>query len=191
MCLMLAGLRGLPAIEEAQVSAILARNPHGIGIAYARHGRLHVARCSDADSEQVLGLLAQIPCGVPFLVHFRDATVGAIDTHNIQPFEVHADEVVFGHNGTLKGYGCSRVSDTRHFAAATVATVLERFEGDVFASYAALSSHRPPGNRFVLLSARGQLSIHGEEEGFWCGEMWVSNARCRDIFEPSEAAVAA
>ena len=183
MCLMLAGRRGLPALDEDQVRAILERNPHGIGVAYARNGHLNVARHQDIGIDELLTIFEQIPTDVPFLVHFREATVGVIDLDNVQPFEVHSRGIVFGHNGTLKGYGCTRISDTRHFAAATVTSVLERFEGDVFASYATLSRHRPPGNRFVLLTAGGHLSIHGEEEGFWYRDMWASNPKCRDIFE--------
>ncbi len=183
MCLMLAGQRGFPAIDESQVSAILARNPHGIGIAWAGQGRLHVSRHRDANTRTVLSLFGQIPPDVPFLVHFREATVGEVSLDNVQPFELHEGRVVFGHNGTLKGYGCGRKSDTRHFAASTVGTVLDQFNGDVVSSHAALSRHRPPGNRFVLLTACGELSIHGEDEGFWFSDMWASNPKHRDIFE--------
>lgn len=72
-------------------------NPHGFGITYLDSGKTR-KMTSYGNIDRVLSTPRPLVC------HFRYATVGAIDTNNIHPFNVKGGTLIYS-NGTVSGFG--------------------------------------------------------------------------------------
>lgn len=78
-------------------------NPHGFGITYLDSGKTR-KMASYGNIDRVLSTPRPLVC------HFRYATVGAIDTNNIHPFNVKGGTLIYS-NGTVSGFGDQVRSD--------------------------------------------------------------------------------
>jgi gamma-glutamylcyclotransferase (GGCT)/AIG2-like uncharacterized protein YtfP len=72
-------------------------NPHGFGITYLDSGKTR-KMTSYGNVDRVLSTPRPLVC------HFRYATVGAIDTNNIHPFNIKGGALIYS-NGTVSGFG--------------------------------------------------------------------------------------
>jgi len=83
-------------------------NPHGFGITYLDSGKTR-KMTSYGNIDRVLSTPRPLVC------HFRYATVGAIDTNNIHPFNVKGGTLIYS-NGTVSGFGDRVRSDIASIA---------------------------------------------------------------------------
>lgn len=92
--------------EVAKTSARI--NPHGLGVVWLDTFEVTYHKSSEYNV---------IVTDRPFIAHFRYATIGKICKENTHPFVcgVNKDELLMM-NGTIKGYGNSRMTDTQDLA---------------------------------------------------------------------------
>ena len=110
MCVAIIGYNGKPTAKELENCA--AHNADGAGLAWIDGGVVQYRRGLTLDG--VKGLLPDIP--LPYLLHFRFASIGGKDASLTHPFPVTADPdpdpspmegtapAVLMHNGTWNGY---------------------------------------------------------------------------------------
>lgn len=110
----------------------------------------------------------------PVAVHWRMRTSGKIDTHNAHPHEAEGGYVI--HNGVLRDVDMRSnpdLCDTIHFCR-------QYLDGNIDAIVRSERLQRMVGefignNRFVILSADGQMCIVNKDQGYEVNGVWVAN----------------
>lgn len=190
MCIIAVTRRGAPQLTQKELAALVARNPDGVGLAWAEGGRLHVWRKLQASAEQIFSRLAQVPDTAPSILHLRQATCGPVTLDQVQPLMVDEDQgLVFAHNGTLPGLGDDQVSDSQVFVRDTVSPACASARGrwKTQSLLAHLVEVIPAGNRAVMLDRKGLIKVVHVKEGFFHRNMWLSNPKMRDSLEDLSA----
>ena len=187
MCLIAVSQRGAPEFEARELDALLQENPHGIGLAWVAHGRLHMWKELTPFVENVLAVFGTVSPASPCLLHIRQATCGPVGLGQVQPLMVDEPAgLVFAHNGTLSGLGGAGASDSQEFARRVVAPAVSQAGGPWrgAVTLSRISAQIPAGNRAVLLDRKGTLEIFRAEEGFFYRNMWLSNPKMRQHLAP-------
>lgn len=109
---------------------------------------------------------------VPFLIHFRISTSGALDEINTHPHRVRPD-LVIAHNGHISGYGSKEQSDTLEFVNLILKKLPEAWEEDPIQTH--LIERYINRDKMVILRADGEYVILNEELGYWKDKLWFSN----------------
>lgn len=190
MCIIAVTRRGPPQLTEKELAALVARNPDGVGLAWAEEGRLHLWRQLQASAQQISSMLLRVPDAAPSMLHLRQATCGPVTLDQVQPLMVDEDQgLVFAHNGTLPGLGGEQVSDSQMFVRDTVSPACASARGrwKTQTLLAHLVEVFPAGNRAVMLDRKGLIEVVHAEEGFFHRNMWLSNRKMRDSLEDSSA----
>jgi len=186
MCIIAVTRRGAPQLSQTELAALVARNPDGVGLAWAEAGRLHVWRQLQATADQISSMLGHVPDTAPSILHLRQATCGPVTLDQVQPLMVDEEQgLVFAHNGTLPGLGGDQVSDSQVFVRDTVAPACASTRGrwKTQSLLAHLVEVIPAGNRAVMLDRKGLIEVVHPEEGFFHRNMWLSNRKMRDSLE--------
>lgn len=121
MCVILTAEEGrMPTIS--QLAMMSEANPDGAGIAW--HDGQHLHRYRNPDNLKTLAYIIERWdefTEMPFLLHFRLATHGAVKTENTHPFRYTRDGVTgfIAHNGIARRYTQGKwASDSRNAIAA-------------------------------------------------------------------------
>jgi gamma-glutamylaminecyclotransferase len=93
-------------IKTETLMASAHKNPDGLGILWLDKWNITTHR-----SDEYMILKTQRP----YIAHFRYATVGKVSKANCHPFNIDKDHVLF-QNGTIKGLGSKKKTDTQHMA---------------------------------------------------------------------------
>lgn len=111
----------------------------------------------------------------PFIIHFRIATHGTVNTFNCHPFIIN-DDLVFVHNGIIRDVpACpdKLKSDTQIFnemILQQLPTGWEKNDGLVF-----LIEKFIFGSKLIVLNRSGDVTIFNEKVGTWHDGCWFSN----------------
>ena len=116
----------------------------------------------------------------PFIIHFRIATHGTVDTFNCHPFWIN-NNTVFIHNGIISGVSKDdKKSDTQMFNEEFLqhidSTLLLK-DGPV----KKLIEKFVIGSKLVVLNVEGDVSIYNESAGNWNDGVWYSNLSWKPI----------
>lgn len=164
-------------LDNEQFLTAAVNNPDGIGILWAKGGRLRLAKFLDADDRAWQCYRSVQELGVPMAVHFRLATHGDRDYMNCHPFLV-GDNIGMIHNGILSQVRAKEgVSDTYAFAR-----VLSKWREDFFDNKAAwrMVEMASYGSKLVFLRSDGQVRIAHSSSGHWRDGSWYSNTSYKE-----------
>lgn len=108
MCVIIIKQQADQAIDHHIIRASARINPHGLGVTWLDTFQTEYLNSSDYE---VLSI------NRPFIAHFRYATIGDINEHNMHPFVCgnNKDELLMM-NGTIKGLGNKTDCDSRVLA---------------------------------------------------------------------------
>jgi len=167
MCVIMAATTVRPPAEW--YSAAAEANPHGAGIAWLQGGEVHYAKGLDASGIERMAATVRLP----FIVHFRWATVGGVQPLLTHPFPIETASPlatsgkarrVLMHNGHVgawesmvvearkRGFKApgGQMSDSRAIAWLTAITGSDRI------------LDRTVGQRFATLDASVGLRLFGD-----------------------------
>ncbi len=145
-------------------------NPHGAGIAYAKHGRLTIEKGFFTIGE-LLATWKEVE-HLDALIHFRWATTARIDTKNCHPWKV-SNRTAMIHNGILPFRSTDSISDTGCFVIDEIRPNLGRLNDDAYR--AMLGEMIGAGNKLAFINHRGTFKFVNEAQGHWEDGIWYSN----------------
>lgn len=181
---------------------LIAYNPNGVML---DKDRMHLAfknnrdgagfmwRMEDGRIETVRGFMdfdevwnwMELLRNMPYAVHFRFRTRGALTEQQCHPFEILNNEkdgldLVMMHNGTLslKSYANDERSDTQLFADILHNEIRDWEDPrDIFLTPVVRQLEKTIGssNKVVLMGSNGKDAILHEDFGFWQDRVWYSN----------------
>jgi hypothetical protein len=166
-------------IDLDTVKRCAGEHPDGMGFMYAERGLLHSAKVL-ADPTEFWGLIEPIVARrVPLALHFRTATHGTKDLHNVHPFPVN-ESLYLMHNGILRIAMDKHEarSDTRVFAEDWLRTLPKKWwRNPVIMEF--LRDYIGRGNKLLLLHSAGEAFIVNRSAGVDENGMWYSNESFR------------
>lgn len=122
---------------------------------------------------------------IPVAIHFRLATHGVISEEQSHPVLLRGGKVAVMHNGVLDGYSApSTKSDTWLFAH----EMLGKLEGAWWRNRSVTSLVERSigsGNKLVVMSRRGDVTIYNPKLGTWKDGLWFSNSGFHAACSPS------
>lgn len=175
MCLIVNQPRG-HTLSRSHLLDIAARNGDGFGIMLAHRGRLHTWRVV-GDTRDMLELYAEHAAGRACVLHWRQATHGAVNVENAHPFHL-TPEIAVVHNGMLDIATPTRgMSDTWHLCTHVLAPIARDDASALFRDDMAemLGGMIGSGNKLAILRNDGALSIVNESSGVMHAGRWYSN----------------
>lgn len=175
MCLIITQPRG-HTLSRAHLLDIAARNGDGFGIMAAHRGRLHTWRVV-GDTRDMLDMYQEHAAGRECVLHWRQATHGAVNVENAHPFHLTPDIAVV-HNGMLDIATPTRgMSDTWHLCAHVLAPIARDDADALFRAdmVAMLGGMIGSGNKLVFLRNDGARAIVNESSGIEHAGRWYSN----------------
>lgn len=152
-----------------------SRNPDGGGFSYIGEDQKLTVHKGFFEMKQMLEeyrAARERNPNSPFLLHFRIATVGPVDSENTHPFWVR-DDLVMCHNGTINGFGDNTRSDSYDFAQTVLASLPDGWEDDATMGW--LVERAVGYNKIALLRSDGAVTLLNEKKGVWVGDLWFSN----------------
>ena len=166
-------------VTDKQLRNCFDNNSDGCGFAYVQedhvgHRKLKIFKTMDFDTflrKYKRALSNNLDS--PFLIHFRIATHGTVDTFNCHPFFINKN-VAFIHNGIISGIGTDKLmSDTQLFNE----KVLKKLPKDFYKheSYKLLIEKFIVGSKLMTLDIDGHVTIFNEASGHWKEGVWFSN----------------
>lgn len=109
----------------------------------------------------------------PFVIHFRIATHGTVDTFNCHPFKINKNTVMM-HNGIIPGLPIDgKRSDTQMFNDLILKDLPKDFYK--FYSYELLIEKFIGASKLVVMDIEGNFTIYNEKAGHWKDDVWYSN----------------
>ena len=157
----------VPTLEEQ--SNAWQSNPHGFGAGWInRKGRLVFQKTME--EKEVEKIIASIPEGSPFILHWRLATHGDRSVRNCHPFPCLGNSWLAAHNGILsKQPLVEGLTDSESYLRTLKGTEpnLRKVEKDIA---------RLGYGKIAFLSGKGEIRIANEAEGEWREDtVWQSN----------------
>lgn len=155
-------------------------NPDGAGFAYINvdhlgHKKIIIYKTMEFSKfyDKYTRAIRNAPDS-PFLLHFRIATHGVVDTTNCHPFFINKN-MVFIHNGVISKVRKDKVlSDTQVFNE----DILKKLNpSDIMKSGAVkdLIENYIVGSKIAVLTIDGEHRIFNESSGLWKDGIWFSN----------------
>jgi len=161
----------------------LKSNPDGFGMAWIEGGKIQTWKSLSQSAKKLYTEYCKAfeRTDKPIILHFRISTCGLIDLDNSHPFYINRN-LIFAHNGIIRGYGKGTENDTRHFSREILEKITEK---DLFHNPAiqSLIEERIGYSKLIFLNAMGETKIYGENLGHWAKDgNWYSN----DSYKPYE-----
>lgn len=163
-------------ITLSEFSNSLESNPDGFGMAYILAGKIYIYKSLSLNAKKLYNEYSKVydKTEKPIILHFRISTGGGVNLDNTHPFHINKN-LVFAHNGMIKGYGTKTENDTRHFSR----DILEKItENDLFNNQAiqSLVENAIGYSKLIFLNSKGDFKIYGEKLGHWSQNgNWFSN----------------
>jgi hypothetical protein len=194
MCVIVASIKG-DRVPDSIIECMFQANPDGAGIACAVDGRVHYRR-GLMKLAHVRKALAQTPKGVPFVAHFRIATVGGVQPNLCHPFPVtylsqaslkgNIDAPVLFHNGHWRGWEDALLNSTISLGLMVPDGPLSdsRAIAILQARHGRVAELLPKDQRTVVLDQEGAMHFSGgwsKIDDPALDEVWVSNLHWRPI----------
>ncbi len=183
MCLIMTGTAN--AVRQALINTpglagdIYRSNSDGIGAMYANKRGLKVAKLIPKKAADVAKFIMALPDDDRQLaLHWRMRTHGHVTLDNCHPYPI-TPKAAMMHNGVLS-IGNARDatrSDTYHFIEEYLREAVEKYaplvHDEGFLSM--VGDFIGGSNRFVFMTADGQMSIVNKDTGIEHGGIWFSN----------------
>jgi len=152
-------------------------NKDGSGLMLATGGKILYAKELGGFSK-IYRLYKRIrsKLNIPFVIHFRKRSRGAISEENCHPFKIN-DNYGFVHNGTIVGLPSNMnngKSDTLLFNENVLQKLPENFMD--FSGYRLLIKDFIGTSKIVFLKADGKAIIMNQKSGVWDNGVWYSNS---------------
>lgn len=170
MCVIIVKKRGVKAPECKILEKCELNNPHGVGIAYAKNGRVFIKKDFLGAKALDVFLKKNITDDIPAMIHFRLATHGVIEKGQRHPFPVVKNyahivrertttDLALAHNGVIRGYGNEAYSDTIKFIVSVLSD--SRVRNGIFtnAAVCSLIESAVTGDRLAFLNAAGEFVL--------------------------------
>jgi hypothetical protein len=182
MCLIVVKPIGV-TLDENDLRSGFEKNPDGAGYMFTSGGKVRLKKGyfnfynfyeelrSDLEANEKTS---------PFVIHFRLATRGYVNTSNCQPFRINSG-LAFAHNGVL--FGLDGYPKTQSDTAAFKNQILKNLPLGFHKHKAILTLLEiaiSKLNKFVFLDNNGSIVILNEREGIWEDGLWYSN----DSYKP-------
>ncbi len=108
MCVIIIKHQQDKQIKDEILKASSIKNPHGLGIVWLDTYNISWHKSSE---------WSILKTDRPYIAHFRWATIGAVNTENMHPFQCGKSEEWLMQNGTIYGLGNAQVCDTKVLAS--------------------------------------------------------------------------
>lgn len=164
-------------VSKSNFKNSLISNPDGFGLAWVNSHGIQVWKSMSMDVNRLYRKYEKVYDSTRFggiILHFRISTGGGINLENTHPFHINQD-LIFCHNGMIKGYGTKRENDTRHFGREILANIPENM---LYCNPAiqALIEDKIGYSKLIFLNSSGESKIYGEDLGVWEDDgNWYSN----------------
>ena len=151
-------------------------NPHGAGFAYLKDGAIVTRKGFFKFHDFLKAYENEVSSETPALIHFRYATHGEKNEFNCHPWDVCNGEYVAIHNGILNIQSTDAKSDTGHFVDLVLTPVISAMGNPAHHSVKYLIEQAiGSGNKILVMSKTGEVTIYNEKSGTWDGGIWYSN----------------
>lgn len=170
-------------------------NPDGAGVMYASGGVVHGHK-GLMTLDDLLEAVAEVPDGVPLVIHFRIGTSGGLSAGVTHPYPVsesiadlHATEwsspIGIAHNGVLSGQridNAAGVSDTVAYIRDFVAPLACRKDGNLVCAKAKRRlKETSKGSRLCIMEGDGRVMLTGSGWNPVCPGINASNTSWKAI----------
>lgn len=175
-------------VPDSHLLNSFSSNSDGCGFAYINTDYLGRRRLKIEKSMSFESFLKKYHRAVknnpysPFMIHFRYATHGTVDTFNCHPFKVNHN-LAMVHNGIITGVGTdTKKSDTQLFND----KILKHLPKDFYKheAYTLLLEKFLVGSKMVTLDINGDYKIYNESVGHWKDGVWYSNNSYVSFYQP-------
>jgi predicted glutamine amidotransferase len=164
-------------VSKSHFKNSLQSNQDGFGLAWVNSQGIQVWKSMSLDVNKLYRKYESVFDSKRFgdiLLHFRISTGGGVNIENTHPFHINKD-LIFCHNGMIKGFGTKKENDTRHFGRAILSHISE---SDLYFNPAIqeLVEERIGYSKLIFLNSAGESKIYGESLGIWESDgNWYSN----------------
>lgn len=176
MCLIVYAPHG-GMLERRVFDTARGINDDGIGVMSRLGVERYVGRKSGKRAWRAIRRCAE--AGVPYGVHFRWATHGAVTVENCHPYLTPDGTTLVMHNGVLSAtakLACKEKSDTRVFVDRYLEHVPEPGLAIRRAWVRLIEEAIGDDNKFLMYHIEsGEFTLAREWEGFWIDGFWYSN----------------
>lgn len=182
MCLIIFAPKST-SIPSKYITNAFAHNDDGAGVSYVRDGQVVIEK-GFFKVEELQAALFRIGNDTPRIIHFRYATLGAVNTENCHPFPLTASGGAVAHNGPCVHddyQGDAKRSDSRHLAE----DLLDGFDqATLFKVRGLLDGFVNSGNKLAFLFPDESHLIVNEKLGVWRKNIWLSNTYSVEDVKP-------
>lgn len=186
MCLIIHGksalIRSTLLNTPHLIDEIFTQNGDGLGIMYNSSRGVRVYKWLPNTLAEARTAVAMFPQDDRELaVHWRWRTHGEINKENCHPYPVDGGGHLI-HNGVLATGNAADTtrSDTYHYIKQFLSGGVMEKVGHEPAFLKMLTAHIGSGNKFVLMTSDGRMSIAGRHRGIDLGGLWWSNTYAWD-----------
>jgi predicted glutamine amidotransferase len=164
-------------VSKSNFKNSLQANRDGFGLAWVNSQGIQVWKSMSLDVNKLYKKYESVYDSQrlgDILLHFRISTGGGVNIENTHPFHINKD-LIFCHNGMIKGFGNSKENDTRQFGREILADIPENM---LYYNPAIqeLIEHRIGYSKLIFLNSSGETKIYGEDLGIWEEDgNWYSN----------------
>ena len=189
MCLIIYKKAGITDIHSSIVEEAYSSNNDGFGLMLP-DGNGHIKTFKTIGGlQEIKDIISDNNVqnkDLPVAYHFRFATHGLKDIHNVHPFKVldkdiHGTDLYLMHNGifsSIKSWD-NKMSDTWHFVFGWFAPIVRNdptvVQKEWFKKY--VEHCIGSGNKLFTMDGYGNVQIFNEKTGVWTFEdLWLSNS---------------
>lgn len=177
MCLIAYAPKG-ELLERRVFDYAATQNGDGIGVMSSLGVERFVGRKSRKRAWRAIRKASE--AGVPYGIHFRWATHGAVNVANCHPFENEAGDTLVMHNGVLsatKAYATKEKSDTRLFVEYFMAQVPHPKDPIRPCFVRLIEEAMGYDNKFLTYHIPSDtFELMNEDAGLWIDGIWYSNS---------------
>jgi len=161
-------------IDRSVLAHAYNQNPDGIGIMSKIGIEKFMGKKALKRARRYLEAYV-VPEQVPYAIHFRWATHGAIQLSNTHPYITPKETHAVMHNGVISlttAESSKEESDTAVFVRKYMTDVAP-FEDKTY--YTGIEKLIGWGNKFCIMNADGEFKLCNEDAGVWIDGIWFSN----------------
>ena len=155
------------------------RNPDGYGVSYTNKQGLQTFKSMEWTEVRSVATRLEFQ-NLPFIMHMRFATHGAVTVDNCHPFDLQSHDTVMMHNGMIDTIDVPwGESDSRVLAEFLNEHMSRDFLNDDV-SIELIEEVLDSRNKLVFMDGEGNVTIVNENLGEWVDGVWYSvRGACR------------
>lgn len=173
MCLIAYSPKGT-MVDRSILAYAYNQNPDGIGIMSVSGIEKFMGKKALKRARRYLESYL-VPEQIPYGIHFRWATHGAIQMSNTHPYEAPTGKHWVMHNGVIGLTANEATKDESDTAVFVRKYMTDAASIDDTFYYKALSTKVGWGNKLLIMDDCGQFIICNDDAGVWIDGIWFSN----------------